>query len=191
MRPRDASAAFNLHGITASLTVARAGCVGAGAALATTRSVDPASAALPRTGGAPLTQNLHMQKRPRTTRIVCPAIGDTESRRNACNVAIPIVGADARWLSEAVVRGCRRRAAGSRLKGSDRRGGRLAPAPAVWSTASTLLLLCLLARESLLTAGLTCPSAAPECCIARAEGQPLPRRSGVARHIPMQSPDAA
>ena len=92
---------------------------------------------------------------------------------------------------EAVVRGCRRRAAGSRLKGSDRRGVRLAPAPAVWSTASTLLLLCLLARESLLTAGLTCPSAAPECCIARAEGQPLPRRSGVARHIPKQSPDAA
>jgi hypothetical protein len=76
--------------------------------------------------------------------------------------------------------------------GSGDRGRRcLAPAPAVWSTTSTLLLLCLLARESLLTAGLTCPSAAPECCIARAEGQPLPRRSCVARHIPKQSPDAA
>jgi hypothetical protein len=45
--------------------------------------------------------------------------------------------------------------------------------------------------RALLTAGLTRPSASPECCIAWAEGQPPPRRSSVARHIPMQSPDAA
>jgi hypothetical protein len=39
-----------------------------------------------------------------------------------------------------------------RLKGSDRRGGRLAPAAAVWSMAPTLLLLCLQPARAWLTA---------------------------------------
>jgi hypothetical protein len=70
----------------------------------------------------------------------------------------------------------RKRASGSvRPRACHRRY--VAPAPTVSSMTSTLLLLCLQARESWLTAELTGPSAAPWCCIPAAKRQPLPRRS--------------
>jgi hypothetical protein len=42
---------------------------------------------------------------------------------------------------------------------------------------ATLLLSCLLRTGSWLTAELADPSAAPECCIVGAKGQPLPPRT--------------
>jgi hypothetical protein len=63
------------------------------------------------------------------------------------------------------------------------------PTPAVSSTTSKLLLLCSQVRESGLTEELTGASAAPKCCIAWAEGQPLPlRRRSSSRSNPVLTP---
>ena len=55
---------------------------------------------------------------------------------------------------------------------------------AVWPTAPTLPLFCLQPARAWLTVELTGPSAAPECCIPRADGQPLPRSVGVTPGVP-------
>jgi hypothetical protein len=58
-----------------------------------------------------------------------------------------------------------------------------APAPAVSSTATSLPLLCLQAREAWLTAGLACPSAAPSAGSPAQRGRRC-RLGGVARRVP-------
>ena len=57
------------------------------------------------------------------------------------------IGLRTRWRRDCSTPQCER--------GSASAGGRFAPTPAVWSTAPTLLLFCLQAHESRLTAGVT------------------------------------
>jgi hypothetical protein len=66
-------------------------------------------------------------------------------------------------------------------------GACVAPAPAVWSMTSTLLLLCLQARESWLTVELTGPSAGPRVLHRPGRGVAAAASVGVALRVPKQS----